>query len=69
MDTKKCNDRLFESNKRLSAFRGRYYTARQTILEEINNRPYDSKIRYGLTMALENLDGQLENGKNNQLQA
>jgi len=69
MDAQKCNDRLFESNKRLSAFRGRYYNARQSIVEEMNSRPYDSKIRYGLKMALDILDGQLDNGKNNQLQA
>lgn len=61
------NNKLFDTNKRLSVFKRRYYTARQNIVEEINSRPYDSKIRYGLKMALDILDGQLDNGENNQL--
>lgn len=67
MVIRKTNDGLNETNKRLSVFRGRYYTARQSIVEEINSRPYDSKIRAGLVLALEILDMQVESGKNNQI--
>jgi len=67
MVIRKTNDGLNETNKRLSVFRGRYYTARQSIVEEINSRPYDSKIRAGLVLALEILDTQVESGKNNQI--
>ena len=56
MNYQKCNERLFESNKRLSLFKKRFYTARQSIVEEINNRPFDSKVRAGLQMALQILD-------------
>lgn len=67
MNIQNSNNKLFDTNKRLSVFKRRYYTARQNIVEEINSRPYDSKIRYGLKMALDILDGQLDNGENNQL--
>lgn len=67
MNIQNSNDKLSDTNKRLSAFKRRYYIVRQNIVEEINTRPFDSKIRYGLKMALDILDGQLDNGKNNQL--
>lgn len=67
MNYQKCNERLFESNKRLSLFKKRFYTARQSIVEEINNRPFDSKVRAGLQMALQILDTQVESGKDNQI--
>ena len=67
MNYQKCNERLFDSNKKLSVFRGRFYTARQSIVEEINNRPFDSKVRAGLQMALQILDTQVESGKDNQI--
>lgn len=67
MEIQKSNDRLYETNKRLSQFKGRFYNARQSIVEEINSRPYDSKIRAGLVLALEILDTQVESGKNNQI--
>ena len=67
MVIRKTNDGLNETNKRLSVFRGRYYTARQSIVEEINSRPYDSKIRAVIVLALEILDTQVESGKNNQI--
>lgn len=62
-------ERLCASNKKLSMQIGRYYTARQSIVEEINSRPYDSKIRAGLEIALKILDEQVDNGKSNQIQA
>ncbi|MEE3484525.1 MAG: hypothetical protein VZQ98_09430 [Bacteroidales bacterium] len=67
MNIQNSNNKLSDTNKRLSAFKRRYYTARQSIIEEINSRPFDSKIRCGLKMALDILDGQLDNGENNQL--
>lgn len=62
-------ERLYASNKKLSMIIGRYYTARQSIVEEINNRPYDSKIRAGLEIALKILDEQVDNGKIDKIQA
>ena len=48
MNVQNSNNKLFDTNKRFSAFKRRYYIARQNIVEEIDSRPYDSKIRYGL---------------------